>query len=102
MGDRDLDAILREHGGLEGLAAEIGQTDAREYSRQDDVGRSAPGKPVGLGFLRKVFASLAARLGRTSNPVGTEHIKRQATAVRALHGLPPQRRNPSTPQLGRR
>jgi hypothetical protein len=102
MSDPELDAILRAHGGLEGLAAEIGQTDAREYSRQDDVGRSPPGNAVGLGFLRKVLASIAARLGRTSNPVGTEHVERQATAVRPLYGLPPQRRNPSTPQLGRR
>ena len=102
MGDPDLDAILREHGGLEGLAAEIGQTDAREYSRTDDAGRPAPGNPVAMGSLRKVLASLAARLRRSGHPVGTENIQRQATALRPLHGLQPQRRKRSTPQLGRR
>jgi hypothetical protein len=100
VGDPDLDAILREHGGLEGLAAQIGQTDAREYCREDDVGRSAPGKPVGLGFLRKVLASIAARFGRTSNPVGAGRIERPIASARPMHRMRSSRRNPSTSQLG--
>jgi hypothetical protein len=56
----DLDALLREHGGLEGLAAELGQTDAQRYEQpRPDLDRTAPAQFMGLAVVRQVLASLA-------------------------------------------
>jgi hypothetical protein len=64
-GDRksdDLDSLLREAGGLEGLAAQLGQHYPNEQQDEDECpnpGGVAPAQRIGVGVLRAVLASLA-------------------------------------------
>jgi hypothetical protein len=59
----DLDALLRGAGGLEGLAAQLGQTDAQRYEQpRPDPSGVAPAQRMGLAVVRAaVLASLARR-----------------------------------------
>lgn len=58
MGDpEDLEAFPRDHGGLEGLARELGQYDPRLILHEDVANENEPHKRVGLWQL------LLSRLG---------------------------------------
>jgi hypothetical protein len=68
----DLAALLRDRGGFDKLAEELGQDDpyaARERGT-DDIGRPAARNAVGMGLLQRLSALLAARVRRPRDPVG--------------------------------
>jgi hypothetical protein len=51
--------LLREHGGFDGLAAQLGQGDPNEarYRTTADAGRVAPDKPMVVPLSRKLSTS---------------------------------------------
>jgi hypothetical protein len=56
---------------------------------------------LGVGLLQQVSAPRAAGVRCARDPLGPEHIKRQAAAVRALHHMRPQGRDYSASGVGR-
>jgi hypothetical protein len=65
----DLADLLRDRGGIDNLAEELGQYAARDRGT-DDIGRPAARNTVGMGLLQRLSALLAARLRRPRDPVG--------------------------------
>jgi hypothetical protein len=65
----DLAALLRDRGGIDNLAEELGQYAARDWGT-DDIGRPAARNAVGMGLLQRLSALLAARVRRPRDPVG--------------------------------
>jgi hypothetical protein len=68
----DLAALLRDRGGFDRLAEELGQGDlyAARDKGTDDIGRPAARNAVGVSLLQRLFASLPARLRYPGDPVG--------------------------------
>jgi hypothetical protein len=62
MYDYDLDALLREYGGLNGLARELGQHGRTFIADDDQANDNEPRSPVGM------LGRLSTRLGLTREP----------------------------------
>jgi hypothetical protein len=67
-----------------------------------DARRAARRDALGLDALRPVPAQGAVRLRGRRDPLGRKRNQRQASAMRALHRMRPQRRDTATSGMGRR